>query len=297
MQTTMFELPAIEKMPARRTCFIGSPTEPRPETQLRMLPSTPSFYSPIGYLGGKKRMWKLIEPLIPTGLTEIACPFAGGAAIELRLAASGIRVHASDNLEPLINFWQQFLADPRKLAAHTTSLIPLDRDYIKEFVKNDIQSTLPNDERAAYFWIINKVSWCGITLKGIGFNYTPVHTNYFEDERWYNWHNPNITFDCLDYADALARHHDKFLYLDPPYVGRENFYGKYGEKVTFDHVDLAARLKAHKAPWLMSYGNDPLIWELYQDYEITTPHLTYTSRALRGSERPEESVEIFIKNC
>lgn len=297
MQPTLFDLPEIKRMPARRTCFIGEPTTPVTETQLRMLPGTPSFYSPIGYIGGKKRMWKLIKPLIPDGLTEIACPFSGGASIELRLAASGIQVHASDNFEPLINFWQVFMEGPREFAEFTASLIPVDREYVKEFVKNDLQSTLPNRERAAYFWIINKISWCGITLAGLGFNYTPLHRNYFEAERWHNWQNPNITFECLDYVIALEKHRDKFLYLDPPYVGRENYYGKYKEKSTFDHVDLANRLKAHKAPWLMSYGNDPLILDLYKDYEIMVPHLTYTSRALSGSKDPEGSVEIFIRNC
>lgn len=71
--------------------------------------------------------------------------------------------------------------------------------------------------------------------------------------------------DCVD----LIRIYDRpkaLFYVDPPYVGTEKYYeGSFGID---DHKRLANALHKIKGRFILSYGDDPLIWELYSDCKI-----------------------------
>lgn len=244
--------------------------------QLAFAESPPSTKTPINYMGGKTALARTILNRIPAGITAIASPFVGGASVELYLAAHDIRVHASDNLEPLVTFWQVFQSNPARLASFAAGLYPQTPDELRHLIYGGYRQIEDPLHRAGYFWVINKQSWCGKTLHSFCAT-TNVYPDFFAPHKWASWNNANISFDCRDYRDALREHHDKYLYLDPPYIGLEHYYGQHGDTVEFDHEELADVLKSHPRGWIMSYGNHPRIWDLYQDFQIETPTWKYGS--------------------
>lgn len=264
-------------------------------TQMRLVAPTPTTTSPIGYIGGKGKAWKYVKAFLPKGLREAASPFVGGASIELRLAASGVRVHAADNFWYLVNFWQHFLRDPKALADLTLTIYPIGYDYAKDMVLGNALRELPSDAlRAAYFWGLNKMSWCGKTMQSFGLSADPTSHTYFENPRWEDWRNDYITIEHRDYRDMMDLHTGKFMYLDPPYIDKEHYYGKVGEQEAFDHDEFADRLKRQPGDWILSYGNHPRIWELYANYHIIVPAWQYSSRSIGGAESVNTSSELLI---
>lgn len=263
--------------------------------QTHLIAPTPSHCSPISYIGGKLKAWGYIKSFLPKNLREAACPFVGGAGVELQLAASGVRVYASDHFWHLTNFWQHFLRDPKALAMLTRSIYPIDYDFAKQLVVSNGFETLPSDAyRAAHFWGLNKMSWSGKTMQTFGVSADPTAYTYFENPRWDDWQNPYITVEHMDYRDAFEKHAGKFMYLDPPYIGKEYYYGKVGEQEPFDHEEFADRLKQQPGDWILSYGNHPRIWELYHEYDILQPHWQYSSRSMGGTESVNTSAELLI---
>ena len=261
--------------------------------QLAFAAPPPSSRTPINYMGGKNALAPTVHLLMPPEITEIASPFVGGASVELYLAAHNIRVHASDNMEPLVTFWQVFQKNPARLASVAAGLYPQEPEELKHLIYGGFREITDPLKKAAYFWVINKQSWCGKTLHSFCAA-TNVYPDFFAPYKWESWQNPNIEFQYRDYRDALAEHHDKYLYLDPPYIGLEHYYRQWGDDtVEFDHAELAALLKAHQPGWIMSYGNHPRIWDLYQEFSIETPTWKYGS-----AKKDKKARELLItKPC
>lgn len=254
---------------------------------------TPSSHSPLSYFGGKAPLWNVVKPLLPIGVTEIASPFIGGGGLELKIAASNIKVHASDRLEPLVNFWQHFLDDAVSIAERAHELFPLSTPVLRSMYPQDDDDwsksgyySLPSQfEQAVHFWLINKQTWCGKSMISYGASdWTNISTDYFSPAKWHNWRNPNLKVKQMDWEDSMDEHHDKFLYLDPPYIEKEQYYGLKGEDHSFDHDKLADRLKAHKHGWILSYGDHPYIHELYADFMIMRPKWYYGTSKSMSSE-------------
>ena len=250
--------------------------------QILLCEPPPSSVTPLAYVGGKSVLWNLLQQLIPHGTTEAASPFIGGGGLEVKMAASGMQVYASDILEPLVNFWQHFIEDAEKLCEFAQGVFPLNDKQVEDLYPQDGQSwdeagfnKLSDFDRAAYFWILNKQTFSAYTLRVTGSASIKTSSNYFMNPKMINWHNPNLHVECMDWRESLTLHHDKFLYLDPPYVEKEHFYGLKGEKPTFDHYALRDALNQHGAPWVMSYGTHDLIMELYADHIIVEPKWQY----------------------
>ena len=210
------------------------------------------------------------------------------------IANRGIRypVYASDNLHPLVNFWQHWIEDAEQLTQFVYDTYPLDPMFVKSLYPSKGQSWaeakfthIGDDfEKAGYFWILNKQSWCGKTLKSYGAATATIQPGYFIQDKWRMWKNPNIQVECMDWEQMLAKHHEKFLYLDPPYVEKEHYYGLQGHNPPFDHEGLAETLHTHGNGWLLSYGDHPLIRELYADCMIIKPTWFYGSSKELSSE-------------
>ena len=71
--------------------------------------------SPLRYPGGKRWLFTTLLPFIPECTKEMVSPFLGGGAIELNMALRGVKVYGYDTFEPLVNFWNRYLACPSTL--------------------------------------------------------------------------------------------------------------------------------------------------------------------------------------
>ena len=252
--------------------------------------------TPLSYFGSKKILYPYVCELLPTGTKELVSSFMGGAGLEIRLAATGFRVHAYDIFEPLTDFFTTFNGRSNEVVEQVCKIYPLSYDE-----HNAMRNAVPDKdgifwqknavERAAIVWAINKQSFMGKTFASVSVSHDHCPSiNLFQEPQWRNWCNPNITFTCDDFRNTLERHRDVIAYLDPPYVTKENEY-QLGRPTAFPHEELRDILK-DRGRFIMSYGDHPLIHELYKDFTIQKPKWGYNYGKARGN--PELSEELLI---
>jgi len=141
--------------------------------------------------------------------------------------------------------------------------------------------------RGAAFYVLNRCSFSGTTLSG---GMSPGHPRFTEAaiNRLRDFKANNVFVECADYKDALCRHTDKFLYLDPPYANGGKLYGDRGDMHTgFNHGELAEMLR-QRGGWLLSYNDCKLVRDLYKGYDIITPQWSY------GMNGDKASSEVLI---
>lgn len=244
--------------------------------------------SPLRYPGGKSRGVSKILKYIPEETNELCSPFLGGASVELACAELGINVYGSDAFEPLINFWWNILQTPRELSDRVRKHYPLSKLKFYNLQKN-YHSYSNELEKAAVFYTLNRCSFSGTTLSG---GMSPGHPRFTVSaiERVRNFKANNFTVQCLDYRQALIKHSNKFLYLDPPYANNERLYGTRGDMHHgFNHEEFANDLKKRNG-WILSYNNCEFIRNLYKDFTIVEPEWTY------GMANCKQSKELLIIN-
>lgn len=268
--------------------------------QLNLL-NLQSCKSPLTYIGGKRRLWSTISRLLPHNLKEIASPFVGGASIELAIAAQGVDVFCSDNHFELVNFWNYFKKDSFKICEIADSLWPMtQKNYdllYEDFTIKTSNLIDPKDslQLAVAFLLLNKSSFFGL-ISSNGFKKRITHNAlYFMKSEWSNWNNDYFHIECLDCFDAIKKHENKFLFLDPPYVDKEDYYDPKIKKGSFDHKKLAEVLKRHKHGWLMTHERHPLIYDLYEGFEII--NYEYINDMVRVKEKVPNKIskEIIIR--
>ena len=89
---------------------------------------------------------------------------------------------------------------------------------------------------------------------------------------------------------------DAFFYLDPPYVGTENYYKDIDGFGIREHEELARMLKSIKGKFLLSYNDSPIVRELYKDFTIVESlPLNYTL-GCNVHKRKKVVSELFIMN-
>jgi DNA adenine methylase len=232
--------------------------------------------SPLRYPGGKSRGAKIIMKHFPR-MTQMCSPFMGGGSIEIACAASGIRVYGYDIFEPLNCFWHYLLKDPKALHAEVKKLHPMSPEQFKTYQKTN--ATMPDSiERAAMFYALNRASFSGSTMSG---GMSPDHPRFNDSnmKTLLNFNQPNLTVEYMDCLDAIKKHSELFLYLDPPYLleqtTQNKLYGVQGSTHKgFDHQSLFDLLK-DRPNWIMSYNNGAEILEMYKDFKIIEPEWAY----------------------
>ncbi len=90
-----------------------------------------------------------------------------------------------------------------------------------------------------------------------------------------------IQVSNIDYKEVLKQHdsEDTFFYLDPPYVGFEDYYinSKFkGES----HNELSKEVKDLKGKWLLSYYKFDKLEEMYSNYKIVSQRGTVSEEFL-----------------
>ena len=225
----------------------------------------------LRYPGGKQRALKILAQFIPPELPQICSPFLGGGSFELYCAtALNIPVVAYDNLKPLVEFWQVLLTAPGELAAAATQYAQaLDRVKFKSLQMT--QQTLPSPvARAAAFYVLNRASFSGCTLRsGLSRGHPRLNSAALHRITAFPGAQVAQTFSvaAADFQETLARHPDTFLYLDPPYaLKNENLYGTRQRTGPFAHATLHQLLRVRGGEWLLCYNNSPYIKSLYSEF-------------------------------
>lgn len=262
-----------------------------------------SYKSPLRYPGGKTKAWKFFEQVLPKGISTLTSPFLGGGGIELCCSVNGIHVTASDNFEPLVNFWQELQIDSEALVNLALGIFPLSLEHRFHFYKNKLARNCVNPfghkmtdfERAAIFLIMNRLSWSGQTLASTPFKIKEEmmekHKNSIK--RLSGWSNNNISISCCDYTETFSKvNENDFCYLDPPYVGTEGYYGSPFDNNKFDHHKFYEEVKNLSCSWILSYKKHEFVTDLYKDYRIIEYGLNYSM----PQTITDKATELFIVN-
>ena len=210
---------------------------------------------------------------------EMISPFIGSGALELALAANGIRVHGYDISPRLALIWKYIIKDGERLACFCQDkLNTLKHEELVEIFRFNVEITDDPFEKAGYFYLWQALAFRGILIKsGHLCNYTIkedgeayyVATDTLRRLTFFKemaeFYNPNLSVGEGDFEETLGKHPDLFAYLDPPYPVIKGVNTLYNMEKTekFDHERMARVLKARNTGWLLSYNNTQIIRDLY----------------------------------
>lgn len=252
-----------------------------------MIKKDPLVAPVLKWVGGKRQLMDIIQPLIPKYSTYYE-PFIGGGAVFFHEQPKKAIINDS-NVE-LVNVYRVIQQYPQelieKLKEHEEKnsedyfymIRAKDRD--KEEYKN-----LSNIEKAARIIYLNKTCFNGL-----------FRVNRFGEfnSPWGKYKNPNIknstTIHAMsqflnksnikilegDYQEALKGiRKGAFVYFDPPYMpisSSSSFTGYtaggFGEKEQIQLRDFCNKLDKKGVKFLLSNSCCPLIEELYHNYQI-----------------------------
>ncbi len=292
--------------------------------------------TPIRYAGGKTKAFKIISshiPVLPTP-NRIISPFMGGGSMESRWASEwNIEVIGYDVFQPLVNFWQELLHSPDKLAHELEKLQPNRDSYyeIKEILICWVETQkmlsnwhtdyykrepvqLDTITAAAYYFYNHNLSYGPMYLGWISKIYQNQKTWGTMIEKIKKYRNPLLSVKFGNFEEVIPNYSSEFLYCDPPYFLEKDqdnkmFKGIYPNAnfdvhhSGFNHEKLRDLLHNHKGSFILSYNNCETIREYYRDFPQYFPkwHYSYALGETRiGKNKaevgnnPKESHEILI---
>lgn len=260
--------------------------------------------SPLRYPGGKSRAIKMISKLIPE-FGEYREPFLGGGSVFLYLKQTfpQKKFWINDLYFELFKFWevsQKNMPDLINQVNIWKEKYNNGRD-LHNFLKENI-SDFGDTQRAAAFFIFNRITFSGTTLSG-GYSEAAFKGRFTISsiERLNTISNVlnDTVITNLDYKDlVLAEGKDVFLFLDPPYYSatKSALYGENGNlHKSFNHNEFAETMRKCDHKWLITYDDSEYIRDLFSFADIIPWSLTYGMRNVNESSN-QKGKEIFISN-
>ncbi|EPC1364265.1 DNA adenine methylase, partial [Campylobacter jejuni] len=106
--------------------------------------------------------------------------------------------------------------------------------------------------------------------------------------------NASIENKSFEYILKEYDYNEALFYLDPPYVGTENYYKNTGGFGLKEHELLCNLLKNIKGKFMLSYNDCDLVRELYKDFNIKELKVRYSLN--NNVLKRKESKELLIMN-
>lgn len=223
----------------------------------------------VAWPGGKRALSKQILPLLPKH-TCYCEPFGGGAAILLAKGRSPIEVYNDLNGE-LVNLFRVVKYHPTEFKR----CIRLVLNSRQEFDDLKRQRGLTDIQRAVSWFIQNRLSFGG---KGSHYGYGRKSGGAASGSRFarmravmeLNRRLDSVNIEHLPWDTCVQRYDSEgtLFFLDPPYVeGSRGVYGPlaFAEE---DHRALREMLAKVQAKWVLTYGDHPMIRDLYEGCRI-----------------------------
>ena len=229
------------------------------------------------YTGSKWHASKHLAKLVPTSVRSVVSPFFGSGAFETYLTGRNIKVNGSDLFEPIVNLWNYLLVDGKTISKMSRDILTEnDSESLTKFRDEAYFSVKDKQEQAAHFYNYCLLTWNGMPFLSPIRDYEmvdgyPAVCGRSEDITYYykrieRFYNPWLKVNELDYRTQLKRFPNMFAYLDPPYPNVGNLYGTGSEfHEDFDHEELRDVLLKRESLWILSYSNDPLVFDLYSN--------------------------------
>lgn len=223
----------------------------------------------IRWPGGKRLLASHILPLIPDHHCYVE-PFGGGMAVLLAKPKSKLEVYNDVN-GALVALFRVVKYHPEALVKG----LALQLNSREEYGALLAQPGLTDIQRAARFMRANHSSFGGLMRRGYavgrksggGANHSRESD---ETSIWaLNARLDRVNIEHLDWRRCMGLYDSPAtaFYLDPPYAdGDQTVYADpFTEQ---DHLDLATVIRGLEGRWVLSYGDHPLIRDLYQGCTI-----------------------------
>ncbi|MEX0720538.1 MAG: Dam family site-specific DNA-(adenine-N6)-methyltransferase [Balneolaceae bacterium] len=256
----------------------------------------------LKWAGGKTQLLSELSECIPLNFNKYIEPFIGGGAFYFFLNPREA-VIADLNEELIITY--------EAIQNNVDEIIEILKDYKhEESFYYDIRALKPKNlslaERAARLIYLNKTCFNGlyrVNKKG-EFNvpYGKGKGNFLNEE------SLKDAFEFLegteivhsDYLDVLKKYAEEgdFIFLDPPYypVGEYSDFKRYTKEFFYhdDHVNLKNefdRLVELGCNVILTNSDNPVILDLYKDYEIQTVE---TRRMISSNPKTRTGKDIIV---
>jgi len=260
--------------------------------------------SPLRYPGGKSRAVETIAKLIPD-FDEFREPFLGGGSVfvYVKQRFPNKKYWINDLYSELYKFWEMMQKDVDTLIAKVyewREKYTIGKE-LYQFLNENLEKF--NDlERAAAFFIYNRITFSGTTLSG-GYSEGAFTGRFTESSiKRLNDLRQVINGSLItnsDYEELLKKEGENvFIFLDPPYYSatKSALYGKNGNlHKSFNHKRFADNMKNCKHKWLITYDDSEYIRNLFSFAHITPWNLTYGMRNIT-EKSDQNGKELFISN-
>jgi DNA adenine methylase len=260
--------------------------------------------SPLRYPGGKSRAVETIAKLIPD-FDEFREPFLGGGSVfvYVKQRFPDKKYWINDLYSELYKFWEMTQKDVDALIEKVyewKEKYTIGKELYR-FLNENLENF--NDlERAAAFFVYNRITFSGTTLSG-GYSEGAFTGRFTESsiKRLNNLGkiiNGSLITNC-DYEEVIKKDgKNVFVFLDPPYYSatKSALYGKNGHlHKSFDHQRFAGNMKNCPHKWLITYDDSEYIRDLFSFAHITPWNLTYGMRNITENS-DQTGKELFISN-
>ncbi|WP_249932566.1 DNA adenine methylase [Campylobacter mucosalis] len=245
--------------------------------------------APFGWVGGKSLLAKHIIPLMSPHVRYVEV-FGGALSVFYQKEPSKVEI-VNDINSDLINLHHIIKTKPQSLSAELGSMLRsrelfylVKQGKIKP--RNDIQ-------RAAFYFYLLTTSF---NTKGDHFAMGKSRSgkSIYRDFIAHSKRLKRALIENLSY-EKLIKEYDSdetLFYVDPPYVGTENYYKMINGFTMKDHENLADILKGIKGKFMLSYNDCEVVRDLYKDFKFKELAVNYS---LNGKHR-EKGSELLIMN-
>ncbi|WDL69799.1 DNA adenine methylase [Helicobacter winghamensis] len=235
---------------------------------------TSTLKAPFAWIGGKSKMAKEIVERMPPHTCSCEV-FAGNLSVLYAKERPFTKYNevVNDWNEDLINLHRIIQTRPQSLQIELNRMLN-GRDFFLDSIHKEPRNKI--EKAALYFYSIvhsfgGKRNHYAMTKKARS------PKNIYKSFQVYAQRLKPVSIENLDFRDFIVRYDSDvtLFYLDPPYVGTENYYKN---KKTFDlkdHKDLCKLLKSIKGKFLLSYNDCELVRKLYKDFTIETLETHY----------------------
>lgn len=271
----------------------------------------PITQTPLRYPGGKSKLYKFMARLIEynalSGCVYVE-PFAGGAGLALSLLIKGnVREIIINDLDySIFAFWYCTINNTDELI-NCIDKIPITIDeWLKQrdIQKNPFKHGLLDVALSTLF--LNRTNRSGIikggVIGGIGQNGNYKLDSRFNKEdlirkikviasmkdkiKLYN-------LDIFNFIPSVINNlpNDTLIYFDPPYIAQgSNLYCNSFTKQ--DHKKLSDLIKNISVPWVLTYDDQRIVYEMYKGFEINKININYSA----GRKRIGNELMVCSKN-
>lgn len=235
--------------------------------------------SPLRYPGGKSKAISTIVNFLPEKISEYREPFVGGGSLFIHIKQNypNIKIWINDKNINVYSFWKIAKEKNDELVEYIQEVKEKSRNgrmlfyNLKEQLNNNQLTVF---ERAANFFIMNRISFSGLTTSG-GYSKEAFKKRFtissIERVALLKEIMQNIEITYGDYSNLLnGTKNDVFIYLDPPYLStkKSKLYGQNGDlHYKFDHQNFKENVLDCKHNILITYDNSILIKNIYNKYK------------------------------